>query len=130
MTNQKLTEYSSWIGKIADIFIREKRWNILLHKRTFNGSVQKIYINFQNVISRKYIQVGDIVEIKGIIQVDYERNSACRWGNSIKTIWTDREVEPKVQQQAPQVQPQPQDFKMDFEFENLLEELDNEVKKL
>lgn len=129
MTNKKLTEYSSWIGKIADIVVREKSWNILLHKRTFNGSVQKIYINFQNVISRKYIQVGDIVEIKGIIQVDYERNSACRWGNSIKTIWTDRVIEPKSQQDT-QEQPQPQDFKMDFEFETLLEELDNEVKKL
>lgn len=125
MTNKRLSEYSYWTGKIADIVVREKSWNILLLKKMWNGTIQKLYINFQNAISRKYIQVGDIVEINGIIQVDFEKQGVCRWGNSVKVIWTDRQIEPKAQQA-----PQPQDFKMDFEFETLLEELDNEVKKL
>lgn len=124
MTGKKLTEYSFWIGKIADIVVREKSWNILLHKRTFNGSIQKIYINFQNNVQSKYYQVGDIVEINGIIQIDFDKQTSCRWGNNIKVVWNDRQ---------PTFTPQPQQEpkkEIDFEFESMLEELNNEVKKL
>lgn len=129
MTGKKLTEYSFWIGKIADIVVREKSWNILLHKRTFNGNIQKIYINFQNTVSKQYYQIGDIVEINGIIQVDFDTQAVCRWGNNIKVVWTDRQAnyQPK---QEPQPQPKAKKQEVDFEFENLLEELNNEVKKL
>lgn len=128
MTGKKLTEYSFWIGKIADIVVREKSWNILLHKRTFNGSIQKIYINFQNTVSKQYYQIGDIVEINGIIQVDFDTQAVCRWGNNIKVVWTERQTTPK-----PKAEPQPQQEpkkEIDFEFENMLQELDSEVKKL
>ena len=128
MTGKKLTEYSFWIGKIADIVVREKSWNILLHKRTFNGSIQKIYINFQNNVQSKYYQVGDIVEINGIIQIDFDKQTSCRWGNNIKVVWNDRQPTYTPQ---PQVEPQQEPKKeIDFEFESMLEELENEVKKL
>ena len=128
MTGKKLTEYSFWIGKIADIVVREKSWNILLHKRTFNGSIQKIYINFQNNVQSKYYQVGDIVEINGIIQIDFDKQTSCRWGNNIKVVWSDKQptFTPK-----PQVEPQQQPKQeIDVEFESMLKELENEVKKL
>lgn len=133
MTGKTLTEYSFWIGKIADIVVREKSWNILLEKRTFNGNTQKIYINFQNNIPSKYFQVGDIVEVNGTIQIDFDRQTSCRWGSSIKVVWSERQQtftpQPKTQQE-PQPKPQAPKQETDFEFENLLEELDNEVKKL
>lgn len=124
MTGKKLTEYSFWIGKIADIVVREKSWNILLHKRTYNGSIQKIYINFQNNVQSKYYQVGDIVEINGIIQIDFDKQTSCRWGNNIKVVWNDRQPTFTPQQ------PQEPKKEIDFEFESMLEELNNEVKKL
>lgn len=128
MTGKKLTEYSFWVGKIADIVVREKSWNILLHKRTFNGSIQKIYINFQNTVSKQYYQIGDIVEINGIIQVDFDTQAVCRWGNNIKVVWTERQTTPKPKQE-PQPKQEPKKEK-DFEFESMLQELDSEVKKL
>lgn len=124
MTGKKLTEYSFWLGKIADIVVREKSWNILLHKKTFNGNIQKIYINFQNNIQSKYFQIGDIVEINGIIQIDFDRQTSCRWGNTIKIIWNDRQ-----QTFTPKPQPETKQ-EMDFEFDSILEELNNEVEKL
>lgn len=130
MTGKKLTEYSFWIGKIADIVVREKSWNILLHKRTYNGNIQKIYINFQNNISKQYINIGDIVEVNGIIQIEFDTAGVCRWGNNIKVVWTERQAnyQPK---QEPQPQPQQEPKKeIDFEFESMLQELDSEVKKL
>lgn len=124
MTGKKLTEYSFWIGKIADIVVREKSWNILLEKRTFNGNTQKIYINFHNNIQSRYFQVGDIVEINGIIQIDFDKQTSCRWGNNMKVVWSDK-------QPTFTPQPQPEAKKeIDFEFESMLEELNNEVKKL
>lgn len=131
MTGKKLTENCYWSGKIADIVSREKSWNILLHKRTYNGSIQKIYINFHNNISKQYYQVGDIVEINGVIQIEFDTAGVCRWGNSIKLIWSDRQAN-----YQPTYQPQPQQPKqetkpeMDFEFDSILEELNSEVKKL
>lgn len=128
MTEKKLTEYSFWIGKIADIVIREKSWNILLQKRTFNGNIQKIYINFQNNIPSKYFQVGDIVEVNGTIQVDFDRQTSCRWGSSIKLVWNDKQPTYTPQPKAePQQEPKKE---IDFEFESMLQELDSEVKKL
>lgn len=131
MTGKKLTEYSFWIGKIADIVVREKSWNILLEKRTFNGNTQKIYINFQNNIQSRYFQVGDIVEINGIIQVDFDKQTSCRWGNNMKVVWSDKQPaytpQPKPQEPQPQQEPKKE---IDFEFESMLQELDNEVKKL
>lgn len=131
MTEKKLTEYCYWIGKIADIVVREKSWNILLHKRTYNGNIQKIYINFQNNIQSRYFQVGDIVEINGIIQIDFNRQTSCRWGNSIKVVWNDRQqtFTPRPQIE-PEPQPEPKKQEMDFEFDSILEELESEVKKL
>lgn len=120
----KISEYSFWIGKIADIQVREKSWNILLYKRTLAGKIQKLYINFQNTVPKQYYQVGDIVEINGLITIDFESNSTCRWGNTIKIVWTDRQTT------QPQPKPQAPKQETDFEFENLLEELNNEVKKL
>ena len=131
MTGKKLTENCYWSGKIADIVVREKSWNILLHKRTFGGNIQKIYINFQNNISKQYIQVGDIVEINGIIQIEFDTAGVCRWGNSIKIIWSDRQ---QTFTPRPQIEPEPQPEakkqEIDFEFDSILEELDSEVKKL
>lgn len=128
MTGKKLTESCYWSGKIADIVVREKSWNILLHKRTYNGNIQKIYINFQNNISKQYINIGDIVEVNGIIQIEFDTAGVCRWGNNIKVIWSDRQAnyQPK---QEPQPQQEPKREK-DFEFESMLEELESEVKKL
>lgn len=130
MTGKKLTEYSFWSGKIADIVVREKSWNILLHKRSSNGSIQKIYINFQNTISKQYYQIGDIVEISGIIQIDFDRQTSCRWGNIIKLVWSDRQqtFTPRPQPE-PETQPETKQ-EIDFEFDSILEELDSEVKKL
>ena len=130
MTSKKLTESCYWSGKIADIVVREKSWNILLHKRTYNGNIQKIYINFQNNISKQYINIGDIVEVNGIIQIEFDTAGVCRWGNNIKVVWTERQAnyQPK---QEPQPQPQQEPKKeIDFEFESMLQELDSEVKKL
>ena len=123
----KISEYSFWVGKIADIQVREKSWNILLYKRTLAGKIQKLYINFQNTVPKQYYQIGDIVEINGLITIDFERNSTCRWGNTIKIVWTDRQT---YTPQPQQPKPQPPKQETDFEFENLLEELNNEVKKL
>lgn len=135
MTGKKLTEYCYWTGKITDIVVREKSWNILLNKRTFNGNIQKIYINFQNNVSKQYFQIGDIVEISGIIQIDFDKQTSCRWGNNIKIVWTDRQTNYQTNYQPrPEIEPQPKPQapkqETDFEFENLLEELNNEVKKL
>ena len=128
MTNKnKITEYSFWSGKIADIVVREKSWNILLHKRTFSGNIQKIYINFQNSIPSKYYQVGDIVEIHGMIQIDFETSGVCRWGNNIKIVWSDKQPTYTPQPKAEPPQPKQE---MDFEFDSILEELESEVKKL
>lgn len=127
MTGKKLTESCYWSGKIADIVVREKSWNILLHKRTYNGNIQKIYINFQNNISKQYINIGDIVEVNGIIQIEFDTAGVCRWGNNIKVIWSNGQAN-----YQPKQEPQPQEPKRekDFEFESMLEELESEVKKL
>lgn len=129
MTGKKLTEYSFWIGKIENIQVREKSWNILLHKRTFNGSIQKIYINFQNNVQSKYFQIGDIVEINGIIQIDFDKQTSCRWGNNIKVVWTERQMnfQPRPHIAEPKQETKPE---IDFEFDSILEELESEVKKL
>mgnify|MGYP003291068531 CR=1 FL=1 len=131
MIGKKLTEYCYWTGKIADIVVREKSWNILLNKRTFNGNIQKIYINFQNNVSKQYFQIGDIVEINGIIQIDFDKQTSCRWGNNIKIVWTERQTHyqprPQIEPEQPQQEPKKE---IDFEFESMLQELDNEVKKL
>lgn len=132
MTGKKLTENCYWFGKIIDIVEREKSWNILLHKRSFNGTTQKIYINFQNNVQSRFFQVGDIVEINGIIQVDFDKQTSCRWGNNMKVVWSDRQTtytpEPKAEAQQ-ETQPEPKK-EMDFEFDSILEELESEVKKL
>lgn len=130
MTGKKLTEYSFWIGKIADIVVREKSWNILLHKRSFNGSTQKIYVNFQNNVQSKYFQVGDIVEINGIIQIDFDKQTSCRWGNNIKVVWSDRQATYTPQPKPQEPQPEAKKQEIDFEFDSILEELESEVKKL
>lgn len=127
MTGKKLTESCYWSGKIADIVVREKSWNILLHKRTYNGNIQKIYINFQNNISKQYINIGDIVEISGIIQIEFETAGVCRWGNNIKIIWSNGQANYQPKQEP---QPEAKKQEVDFEFESMLEELENEVKKL
>ena len=131
MTGKKLTEYSFWIGKIIDIQVREKSWNVLLHKRTFNGSIQKIYINFQNTVSKQYFQIGDVVEINGIIQIDFDKQTSCRWGNNIKVVWTERQMnyQPRPHIPEPEAKQETKPEK-DFEFDSILEELESEVKKL
>ena len=129
MTGKKLTESCYWSGKIADIVVREKSWNVLLHKRTYNGNIQKIYINFQNNISKQYINIGDIVEINGIIQIEFDTAGVCRWGNNIKIIWSNGQANYQPKPQEPQ-QPQEPKREKDFEFESMLEELESEVKKL
>lgn len=130
MTGKKLTEYCYWSGKIADIVVREKSWNILLHKRTYNGNIQKIYINFQNNISKQYINIGDIVEISGIIQIEFDTAGVCRWGNNIKIIWSNGQANYQPKPQEPQPQPEAKKQEVDFEFDSILEELESEVKKL
>lgn len=130
MTGKKLTESCYWSGKIADIVVREKSWNILLHKRTYNGNIQKIYINFQNNISKQYINIGDIVEVNGIIQIEFDTAGVCRWGNNIKVIWSDRQANYQPKPQEPQPQPEAKKQEIDFEFDSILEELESEVKKL